>query len=311
MTLCAMIGTGRPFAGQETLPGKVGYFAAENPNDVQARWIGLQEEFAFDDADVWFCPDTIDLKTSYDQIAGEVEANGGFDLIVVDTSQAFFQGDDENSNSQMVAHAKAMRKLTTLPGNPCVIILTHPVKNPARDNLLPRGGGGFLAEVDGNLTLWADGTSLELHHQGKFRGAGFAPLNFSLKSVTPARLLDAKLRQIPTVVAIYVTEEQYGDMLQELANDQDKVMLMILDTEGKASVSDMCRRAGWVNKAGIPNKAKVHRLISGLKTAKLVVARRGSKLALTPAGEREIKAKARALGLRTKTAPEEPEESEF
>lgn len=300
LTLAACLGTGRSFGGAETMPGRVGYFAAENPNDVQARWIGLQEHMGFDDANVFFCPETVDLKTTFDRVTAEAKAAGGFDLIVVDTSQAFFSGTDENSNAEMVAHAKAMRRLSTLPGTPCVIILTHPVKNPSKDNLLPRGGGGFLAEVDGNLTIWNDGGNLELHHQGKFRGAGFAPLNFVLKPVTPARLVDAKGRQIPTVVAEYVTEAQYSVLLEDFAKDQDKVMLMILESEGKATVAEMCRRAGWVGKGGVENKAKVHRIIGTLKAAKLVGARRGGKPYLTAAGEEEIKAKAQALGIRTK-----------
>ena len=310
LTLAACLGTGRSFGGADTVPGRVGYFAAENPNDVQARWIGLQEHMGFDDANVFFCPETVDLKTTFDRVTAEAEAAGGFDLIVVDTSQAFFSGTDENSNAEMVAHAKAMRKLSTLPGNPCVIILTHPVKNPSKDNLLPRGGGGFLAEVDGNLTIWNDGGNLELHHQGKFRGAGFAPLNFVLKPVTPARLVDAKGRQIPTVVAEYVTEAQYSVLLEDFAKDQDKVMLMILESEGKATVAEMCRRAGWVSKGGLENKAKVHRLIASLKGAKLVGSRRGGKPYLTAAGEEEIKAKAQALGIRTKGRRKPPEDDD-
>ena len=39
-----------------------------------------------------------------------------------------------------------------MPGEPCVIVACHPVKNASDDNLIPRGGGAFLNEVDGNLT---------------------------------------------------------------------------------------------------------------------------------------------------------------
>jgi hypothetical protein len=257
LLMAACIGTGRAFAGAETMPGKVGYFAAENPNDVQARWIGMQEAMGFAGSSVWFCPETIDLAGSYDRIAKEAADAGGFDLIIVDTSQAFFTGEDENSNSQMVNHAKAMRKLTTLPGNPCVVILTHPVKNPAKDNLLPRGGGGFLAEVDGNLTIWNDGGNLLFHHQGKFRGAGFPPFNFTLRPVNPERLKDAKGRQIPTVIAEFLTEEQYNARLVDNASDQDKVMILILNGKGKLTVAEMARIAGWTSSGGVPNKAKV------------------------------------------------------
>lgn len=297
MLMAACIGTGRPFAGAVTRTGKVGYFAAENPNDVQARWIGMQEHMGFDDAGVWFCAETIDLKTSHKQIAAEAEAAGGFDLIVVDTSQAFFLGDDENSNSQMVNHAKAMRRLTQLPGNPCVIILTHPVKNPSRDNLLPRGGGGFLAEVDGNMVLWNDGGNLMFHHQGKFRGAGFAPINFSLRPVNPARLKDAAGRQIPTVVAEFLTEEQYNTKLVDNATDQDKIMILILNGKGKLTISEMAKIAGWTSTGGTPHKGKVHRMLVQLREAKLVTTKRNGRWALTSAGLKEISAKAKALGI--------------
>jgi hypothetical protein len=297
LNLAACIGSGRNFAGAETLPGRVGYFAAENPNDIQARWKGLEEVMALDDPDVYFCPFTINLETSYEQIKAEAEAAGGFDLIVVDTSQAFFGGDDENSNAQMVGHAKAMRKLTTLPGNPCVIILTHPVKNPSKDNLLPRGGGGFLAEVDGNLTIWNDSDNITFHHQGKFRGAGFAPINFVLKPVQPKALKDAKGRQIPTVVAEHVTEEAFRKRLADNATDEDKVMIMLLSRRGDISFSDIAVANGWVSPFGAPQKSKVSRLVENLKKQKLVMQKRTGKLALTKAGKAEIGPKARALGV--------------
>jgi hypothetical protein len=297
LNLAASIGTGQQFAGAETVTGRVGYFAAENPNDVQARWIGMQDAMKFTDAAVWFCPDTINLETSFEKIAAEAEAAGGMDLIVIDTSQAFFRGDDENSNAQAVNHAKAMRRLTRLPGNPCVIILTHPVKNPSKENLLPRGGGGFLAEVDGNLTLWNDSDMMVLHHQGKLRGPGFAPLNFMLKQVNCPRLIDRKGRQLPTVIAQYISEDEYSRKLVENASDQDKVMILILSRKGNISVADIARINQWVTPMGAPLKSKVARLIKKLKDDKLVTTKRNGRLALTKAGEREISAKAKALGI--------------
>jgi hypothetical protein len=297
LNLAASIGTGQQFAGAETVSGRVGYFAAENPNDVQARWIGMQDTMKFSDAAVWFCPDTINLETSFEKIAAEAEAAGGMDLIVIDTSQAFFRGDDENSNAQAVNHAKAMRRLTRLPGNPCVVILTHPVKNPSKENLLPRGGGGFLAEVDGNLTLWNDSDMMVLHHQGKLRGPGFAPLNFMLKQINSPRLVDRKGRQLPTVIAQYISEDEYSRKLVENASDQDKVMILVLSRKGNISVADIARINHWVTPMGAPLKSKVARLIKKLKDDKLVTTKRNGRLALTKSGEREISAKAKALGI--------------
>jgi hypothetical protein len=178
-----------------------------------------------------------------------------------------------------------------------VIILTHPVKNPSKDNLLPRGGGGFLAEVDGNLTIWNDSDNIVLHHQGKFRGAGFAPVNFVLKPVQPKVLKDAKGRQIPTVVAEHVSEEIYKRQLIDNATDQDKVMILILSRKGDITYADVATLNGWVSPLGVPNKAKVARHVQQLKDAKLVVVKRNGKLALTKAGKAEIGPKARAMGV--------------
>ena len=71
-------------------------------------------------------------------------------LLIIDTSAAYFEGDDENSNVQLGGHASGLRELS-LPGGPTTIINCHPTKNATDDNLVPRGGGAFLAEVDGNL----------------------------------------------------------------------------------------------------------------------------------------------------------------
>ena len=84
------------------------------------------------------------------------------------------------------------RTLANLPGEPCVLVMCHPIKNATQDNLLPRGGGAFLAEVDGNLTCWKTGSLINLYWQGKFRGPDFAPVSFQLEGVTSSHLRDSK-----------------------------------------------------------------------------------------------------------------------
>jgi hypothetical protein len=63
-----------------------------------------------------------------------------------------------------------------------VLVLCHPPKNAADDNLQPRGGGSYVAEIDGNLTVTKDDMAVELHWQTKLRGPDFAPVNFLLRS---------------------------------------------------------------------------------------------------------------------------------
>ena len=66
---------------------------------------------------------------------------GGVSFVLIDTSAAYYEGDEENANVQAGNHARLMRQLVNLPGEPCVLVMCHPVKNATQDNLLPRGGG--------------------------------------------------------------------------------------------------------------------------------------------------------------------------
>ena len=73
-----------------------------------------------------------------------------------------------------------------------MVALCHPVKNAHRSNLLPRGGGAFLNELDGNLTLWSEsGEVTELHWQGKIRGPDFSPLGYRLRPTPTGSSTDA------------------------------------------------------------------------------------------------------------------------
>jgi hypothetical protein len=129
--------------------------------------------------------------------------------------------------------------------------------------LLPRGGGAFLAEVDGNLTgkkLTDD--MIELHWSGKYRGADFNPLLFEIKRITSDRVKDAKGRHIQTVM-VQLTDDAKLDYIQErVAADQDQVLLL-LDTTPGMSQAKMAEALGWVSEFG-PDKAKVNRALSNL-----------------------------------------------
>jgi hypothetical protein len=109
----------------------------------------------------------------------------------------------------MLAHAKMMRRLIGLPGKPTVIAAMHPTKNATKDNLVPRGGGAFLNELDGNLTAWREETLVTLHH-GKLRGAPFEPMPFEWESVTASKLIDSKGRLMPTVLVRPLSPHQRG-----------------------------------------------------------------------------------------------------
>jgi hypothetical protein len=260
--------------------------------------------------------DAVDPLQEYAQQSGLVADIGqdvvqaiiecAFSLVIVDTSAAFFEGDDENSNAQQGAHARRLRNLVTLSGGPTVIIAAHPPKNAGDDNLQPRGGGAFIAEVDGNLTAKRDDVGVELHWQGKFRGPDFAPNSFVLRGVTHHSLKDTQGRSIPTVVESYVSEAAQDELAAVQRHDENNVLTAYL-AKPEASRSDIARSLGWLLGDGkTPHKMKVQRAIAKLKDAKLVTiaGRRLDKLLNqvrdTPASTLdELRAKARICDMRS------------
>ena len=179
--------------------------------------------------------------------------------------------------------------LTGCKGSPAVVALAHPVKNPDRENLLPRGGGAFLAELDGNLTLWAEGdrATTTLHWQGKLRGVDFAPVNFSLVNVTLAGKTDLKGRPFLSVVATLQTAEQAEQATKTAITDENTVLEWLRRHPG-ISVAAIAENCGWRSENGTPSKSKVHRLLKSLGSMKLVKNWRG-KWVITDAGIAELK----------------------
>lgn len=218
---------GKRLGDRDVRKGKVIYSAGENPVDVQMRWIAMAAELGFDpeNIDVHFIAGTYNIPESIGEIKKAATAMGGVDLVIIDTSAAFFQGDDENSNVQNGKHARDMRALTELPGAPCVFTAAHPVKNAGADNLLPRGGGAFLNEVDGNLTLAKAPGGARMHWQGKHRGPDFDPIQFELATVSAPELVDSKGRQIPTVMAKSLTPADARATAAAARRDEDFVLL--------------------------------------------------------------------------------------
>jgi hypothetical protein len=273
----------------EVDPGRVLYFAGENPDDVRMRWIALSERMGFDPEtiDVHFLEGTFKVSDLIERIKQEVAELGGVSLIVVDTSAAYFEGDEENGNVQVGTHARMFRQLLKFAGDPCALVLCHPVKNAQADNLLPRGGGAFIAEVDGNLTCWKTDSLVTLHWQGKFRGPDFAPLTFQLESVTSPQLKDSKGRQIPSVVAKALSETEKRRAEAGSRDDEDALLLAIAD-HPRASYAGLAVALGWVSDKG-ENKAKVKRCADRLKADKLAKPDRQGTLCLTEKGETEVK----------------------
>lgn len=256
--------------------GQVVYFAGENPDDLRMRVLGDEHLYNDDNARISFIPGTFSIEAMQTRIEAEIKLLGGVDLVIVDTSAAYFNGKDELSNTEMGAHARMLRTLTTLPGGPCVLVLCHPVKHVTDPSqLLPRGGGAFLAEVDGNLTLWKhDGVLLDLHHTDKLRGPGFDPISLRLETVTTTRLMDKKGRLIPTVRAVWTSDAETERATEDARTDEDAILKTLL-IPGQ-SIADLANACGWRTSSGEPHKSKVYRILKRLEKDKLAVLKRGS-----------------------------------
>ncbi len=284
LLLAAHTALGTSINDREVRKGRVVYFAGENPDDVTMRWIAMAHHMGFDaDAmDVHFIKGTFSIPKMFTRITAEVTKLGGAELVVVDTSAAYFQGQEENSNTELGRHGRDLRTLTTLPGSPCVIVACHPVKAADATNLLPRGGGAFIAELDGNLVLVkGDSGTIRLHWHGKHRGPDFDPLHFELQTVTAPALKDSKGRGVPTVMASVLSAGETVKRRIDARKDEDEVLLLI-DKDGGKSIHEMAETLGW-NKDGKPHKRRVSMATEKLTKAKLANYA-GRKWKLTAAG---------------------------
>lgn len=284
LLIARLAAEGKELAGRGIEKGRVVYLAGENPDDVTMRWIGMAHETGFnlEAIDVHFIRDRFSVPEALAAIHSQVEALGGADLIVVDTSAAFFQGTDENGNTELGKHARDLRMLTTLPGRPCVMVACHPTKNATSDNLLPRGGGAFIAEVDGNLTLAKSDGSIKLHWQGKHRGPDFDPITLELKTITAPGLTDSKGRAIPTVMAQALSAGDVKGLAAASRRDEDDVLLHI-DRDAKASLVAIADALGWKREDGSFHKDRARRATDKLRRDKLITYE-GRRWKVTPAG---------------------------
>ena len=232
--------------------------------------MGEEASFDVDTIPVHFMPGIFDVAAQWQQIEKKATALGGVVFVAVDTAPAYFTGDEENSNTQLGAHARKLRTLTTLPGRPTVIANCHPTKSANSDSLIPRGGGAFLGEVDGNLTSVREDRVVRLHWAGKIRGPDFEAVPFELVTIRTPRLVDSKGRQLPTVMARPLTPIEETNREEEARKDEDAILAAMKASPG-ASVAKLAETVGWtVGAGGAPHKSKVDRVLKRLKNEKLV-----------------------------------------
>src|ERR1019366_3663442 len=105
LLIAIYVALGLDLDNKEVEQGKVLFFAGENPTDIRMRWIKLCEEMGKEpsEVDVIFISEAMPISDAAirKRIDNEAAIHGPFSLIVVDTSAAYFKGDDENNNVQV------------------------------------------------------------------------------------------------------------------------------------------------------------------------------------------------------------------
>lgn len=285
------VAAGLPFAGRDVPQCNVLSLQGENPEDAAMRMLGTAQCMGFTSTAlnrVFVIPETFDLDAKVLEIDAVAEECGPFGLVIVDTSAAYNTGTDENDNLQARRHAAMFRELCNLPGNPTVVVLCHPTKGATRDTLLPRGGGAFLNEVDGNLTCWKDDAGVvTLHWAGKFRGPSFDPIRFELKPWELKGVQDSKGRPVLSVVAAPVADDRAEQLEAKVMDDENRLLLAMAKKSG-ASIAELAMAAGMTSGMGTPNKAKVHRLLLVLKNQSLTEQTRAGTWKLTGKGQKAV-----------------------
>jgi hypothetical protein len=282
MFMAQAVARGQAFHGHETKQGSVLFLAGENPDDVRARYLVLADHHGFNPAatPVHFIDGVVDIAACLPRIREEAAKIPDLALVIVDTAAAYFRGDDGNSNTQQAEFARLLRQLTFLPGKPACVVPCHPIKNASKDNLAPVGGGAFLNEVDGNLTIWSNAEKqASLHWQGKFRGPEFEPMPFEMRVVESDRVTDANGVVMPSVVAVPISD--LAVERTEAAQESDENLIMkIIAASPRASLRMIAEQAKF-------SKSKVERIFHRLVEDKMLSKHR-AKYRLTEKGKKEL-----------------------
>lgn len=259
------VATGEAFGDREVRrPGAALFLAGENPDNVRMQWLALCADLGTDSRTlpVHWHDGPFDLGVASSQLMADAAAIPNLHLVIADTLAAFFAGDDDNSNIQMLAAARRFRSLTKLPSRPAVLVPAHPAKAARKDSLVPRGGSAFLNEVDGNFSVWNEDNIATVHWQGKLRGPNFEPLTFEMMRTEPEGLRDEDGRQMPCTVARPVLIMREEQLNRERVNLEDRALEAI---KANGNLSEQ----GLADSIGI-TKSRAHRLINRLETKRWI-----------------------------------------
>jgi hypothetical protein len=215
------VSQGAPFGHLKTKKGRVLILSGENAYDTNLKFKYLIEEENHSLADIDIFEGSFDMKKNIESYLAEQDPSRSIALVIVDSLQAYFGSGDFNNNSDQLAHTKALRRLSELPGNPAVVVLAHPTKSG--DALEPYGGGSAMNEIDTNLTLKLENGIATLHHT-KTRQPDFAPIPFKLELVELQHFKNNFDKPTTTTKFLPISDEQ----AESIYEDTEKIKAKIL-----------------------------------------------------------------------------------
>lgn len=263
--LAIQVAIGGTFGGMECEQGSCLILAGENPDNVKWQYASAVAAAGVgNDLPIHFLPGHFQLSGYLDDLIAKANKIPNLRLVVIDSLQAFFEGENDNGNVEMMEAARRFRKLSEIDDGPTVVVIAHPAgKRPDKANIVPRGGSAFGNEFDGNLTVWAepDGTQT-FHHTEKFRGAPFEPLAFVMEEREFDHLTDHKGRAL----RLKVSRQQ---MQSEAMNAAHKTERREHDAICAIEANPKITQRGLADMLMV-SKSTADRIMQGLKDEKLI-----------------------------------------
>lgn len=151
------------------------------------------------------------------------------------------------------------------------MILCHPTKRAADDDLTPRGGGAFMNEVDGNMAVMRKNSLLAVVPFGKFRGDMSWSQRYEIEIIRDhPKLKDARGRQMRSVLARPVADGTAAVMEKRTDTDTIAVLNAVCNAPG-GTPTDFARLLDWTYGAKRePNVKRVKANLDRLEKEKLV-----------------------------------------
>ena len=243
--------------------GRVAYVTIENPIDFKMK-LAVNcsvHNISYDEVETRIS--IIDGRDTpeqiYDGLKLDAGINGDFQLVCFDTFQAGFAAANAgafNDNEAVLGYLIRLRPLTTLPGLPSGLVAFHPTKNAGETELIPYGGGATFNEVDGNLTLWKEGT-IKLHHN-RLRGPEFEPRFFRIEQLSCPDIVDKSGRQILLPVLRPASERDVEERAAAENKNDNALLRALLATPG-ASERELAQAIGLSKSAIGPKLRKLEK----------------------------------------------------